>query len=636
MRKALFRKKEFTLSFQEDRRRRIPLFYILFVLLLLKMILLRSFFFGEIAWSRLITDAASILVILSVIELVIPLRAKTIVYGAFNFLFSLTLFAATLYFSHFGSVATYTALYDLPQVLEIKTSVQSTIQISNYLYFIDLLAGLIIWLVCRTIGIRLPANRSVWKIGVLITFVVCVGISARYIQLGMPIQNELVEAENEGFLNYQISSAIKAAKDNTIAAEGNTEDIINEINNLQASYPHKNQTGGAPAYFGKAEGKNVIVLQLEAFQNFPVNLSVEGQEVTPVLNGLVNQGFYFPNFFQQIGQGNTSDAEFMANTSIYPTGKIAMSTGYGNRVLPSLPRLLRDRNYEADTFHVNNVGFWDRNKLYPALHFNHYYDKPFFTNDHFNSFGPSDEELYKVGVEKLSELSKQNKPFYAQFVTVSSHFPFEVPKDRLKMTIPDKLKDTQLGDYLAAVNYTDYAIGTLIEGLKQNGMWDNTMLVIYGDHFGLQPDKNDPAFMKETLGITYDYQVSRFNIPFIIHMPGETEGKVVNTVGGQLDIMPTIANLLGISLRDEKFTAFGHDLLNVDHNVFGMRYYMPTGTFFNNDILFVPGKGFEDGKATSLDTLEPVTDFSAFRKDYDYVLKMMELSDRYVRSLPNR
>ncbi|MBW7455050.1 LTA synthase family protein [Paenibacillus sepulcri] len=600
------------------------------------MILLRSFFFHDIAWSRLTTDAAALLVILSLFELALPLKVKSIVFWLFNFIYSLTLFAATLYFSHFGSVPTYTALYNLDQVLQIKSSVQSTVELSNYLYFIDIVIAVIGWLVLRIIGVRLPANRSIWKIGVLITFVVCIAISARYIQLGMPIENELVAAETDGFLNYQVASAIKAVKDNSIAAEGNTDEIAQEISDLQASYAYKDQPGEAPAFFGEAKGKNVIVIQMEAFQNFPIHLSLDGKELTPVLNGLADQGMYFPHIFQQIGQGNTSDAEFMSNTSIYPTGKIAMSTGYGNRMLPSMPRLLQERNYEADTFHVNDVGFWDRSKLYPALNFNHYYDKPFYTNDHFNSFGASDEELYRVGVEKLSELSKQGKPFYAQFVTVSSHFPFEVPEDRLKMKIPDALKGTQLGSYLAAVNYTDYAVGTLIDRLKQNGMWDNTVLVLYGDHFGLQPDQIDPALISSELGITYDPQVSRFNIPLIIHMPGETDGKVVNTVGGQLDIMPTIANLLGVSLSEEKFTAFGHDLLNIDHNVFGMRYYLPTGSFFNNDILFVPGKGFEDGKATSLSTLKPVTDFSAYRKDYDYVLKLMELSDQYVRSLPNR
>jgi phosphoglycerol transferase MdoB-like AlkP superfamily enzyme len=326
----------------------------------------------------------------------------------------------------------------------------------------------------------------------------------------------------------------------------------------------------------------------------------------------------------------------MSNTSIYPTGTIPMSTGYGDRELPSLPRLLEKYGYESATFHVNDVKFWDRIKLYPALRFDHYYDKPFYTNDHFNEFGASDEELYRVATDKAADMAKQGKPFYTQLVTVSSHFPFQVPEDRKRIKLPDSLQGTQLGNYLTAVNYTDYAIGTLINRLKQEGLWDNTVLVLYGDHSGLQPNDNDPAWIKQQLGINYDARVSRFNIPFIIHLPGQLKGKTVAQVGGQLDIMPTIANLMGISLKDEKFTAFGHDLLNIDHNVFGIRYYLPTGSFVNNDILFVPGKGFDDGTAISLKSLETIKNIAPYRKDYDYVLQLMGLSDQYVSLLPKR
>src|SRR5690606_22650157 len=120
----------------------------------------------------------------------------------------------------------------------------------------------------------------------------------------------------------------------------------------------------------------------------------------------------------------------------------------------------------------------------------------------------------------------------------------------------------------------------------------------------------------------------------IIHLPGEGIQRVVDQVGGQVDILPTIANLMGISLEDRAFAALGNDLLNIDRNVLGMRYYLPTGSFFNNEIMFIPGKGFEDGKAISIKTLKPVHNIAPYREDYDYILKLMELSDDYVRLLP--
>jgi lipoteichoic acid synthase len=600
--------------------------------------LLRWSLFKQIEWSRLPADGLALLVILCLVELVAPDRWKRISFWTMNLIISLTLFSSTVYYAHFGSVPTYTALLALKQVMQIRSSIESTIQLSNYLYFADLAGLILIWSLTRNRANRIAVNNVTWKASVFLITVVCVVLSGRYIRLSDSISNELVRAESIGFLDYQMASAIQLNRDANAAKNESLKGTIIQINQLQSSYSYQTPSAKSiqPAYFGAAKGKNLIIVQMEAFQNFPIHLSLNVQVLTPVLNGLTDTSLYFPHVFQQIGQGNTSDAEFMSNTSIYPTGTIAMSMGYGDRALPSLPRLLQKYGYEADTFHVNDVKFWDRIQLYPALHFDHYFDKPFYTDDHFNDFGSSDEELYRVGSEKILEIAKQSKPFYAQFVTVSSHFPFKVPDDRKRITLPDSLKDTQLGDYLTAINYTDYALGTFIDRLKREGLWDNTVLVVYGDHFGLQPQDNDPEWVQSQLGIPYDPRVSRFNIPLIIHLPGENKGKTVDQVGGQLDIMPTVANLLGINLNNEKFVTFGHDLLNITRNAFGMRYYLPTGSFFNNDILFVPGKGFDDGTAISLKTLKPVTNISPYRDDYEYILKSMQLSDEYVRLLPKR
>lgn len=385
-----------------------------------------------------------------------------------------------------------------------------------------------------------------------------------------------------------------------------------------------------------ARGANVIVVQLEAFQNFPIQTKLEGQEITPVLNKLVKESFYFPNIYQQIGQGNTSDAEFLSNTSIYPTGTAAMSTGFGKRVLPSMPRLLHDLKYQSATFHVNDVTFWNRHLLYPGLAFDHYYDKPYYTNDFFNDFGASDEELYRVGAEQIREMTKRNQPFYAQFVTTSSHAPFVVPDKRRKLTLPADMEGSYLGNYLTAINYTDYALGQFIEELKKQGIWDKTMLVVYGDHFGVNPKEASDKEITDRLGVPYSNEVSRFNIPLIIHVPKQAESKIIERTGGQIDIMPTAANLLGISLQEKQFLALGRDMLNTENNVVGMRYYLPTGSFFNNEVMFVPGEGFDDGTAISLKTLQPVPMKEAYRKDYDYILSLMKLSDEYVQLLPKR
>jgi len=606
------------------------------VLLFLKALLLRYFLFDQIAWGQIAADAASIVTIIGLFEAIVPDRPKKYVFWAINLVVSVLFFASTLYFAYFSTIPTYSALNELHQVGGVKDSVKATIQWRNFLFFADLVIAVVIWIAMRFRGQPKPSARSsrTWKLGVIAAAVIGLFVSQLYIRGAQSIENELAQAEEIGFFNYQVSAALKANK-----AYANVKDVkqlTEQVDKLESANPDIKTAEKSPAAFGAMKGKNLIIIQMEAFQNFPIHLKLNGQVITPVLNGLADEGYYFPHFFQQIGQGNTSDAEFMSNTSIYPTAKVAMSTGFGDREIPSLPRLLEKKGYAAETFHVNDVTFWDRDKMYPALGFDRYFDKPSFKNDKFNGFGASDVELYRTAVKRMTELKKANKPFYMQLITASSHHPFKIPKDKQTLKLPANIQGTQLGDYLQAVHYTDYAVGELIKQLKANGLYDSTMIVLYGDHFGLQPKDNPPEDVSKKLGITYHERISRFNIPLIIHVPGQAPKKVIKTVGGQVDIVPTVANLLGISLKQENFTAFGHDLLNTDKNVFGMRYYLPTGSFFNNDIIFVPGKTFEDGTAVSLDTLQPVPDFSAYRADYDYVLKLMGLSDAYVQSLPKR
>lgn len=622
------------------------------LLLVAKLCLLRYFYFKEVTGMGLLADILSILVIMCLLDIIMPMKAKRIAFWSFNAIFSIVLFAATLYQAHFGSVPTYTTLGELGQVGQIQSSIESLIRPIQFLFFADLVIGLILLLISvvlrrrrkhvHSLGQIMRPTRSqrgrrlTWKVVISLVLVLSLGCSGLVINHSLHIDNELVQAENLGFLNYQVAAAIKNKQENDMIANGNLQETKSDVKTLQSTYSYRDNNAATPAHFGAAKGMNIIIVQMEAFQNFPIHSSLEQQEITPVLNNLAKESYYFPYFYQQIGQGNTSDAEFMSNTSIYPTGTVAMSTGFGNRELPSLPRLLHEEQYNTATFHINDVTFWSRNLLYPGLGFDHYYDKPYYTNDHFNDFGASDEEMYRVGIEKIKEMSSDQKPFYAQFVTTSSHAPFVIPEDQRKLALPKDMEGTQLGNYLEAVNYTDYALGKLIDQLKENGLWDNTVLVAYGDHFGINPKETDGAEITEKLGIPYDNKISRFNIPLLIHVPNQGQGQVVELTGGQLDIMPTVANLMGVSLENKQFTAFGHDLLNTDHNVFGMRYYLPTGSFFNNDVLFVPGTGFEDGTATSLKTLQPVQDVSSYRKDYDYIMSLMKLSDTYVQLLPKR
>lgn len=107
-------------------------------LLVLKLLLLRMLFFDRIAWEWVLADAAPVLLLMGILAVVVPSMAKNAAFWIFNGLLSLLLFAASVYFNHFGSVPTYLALYELNQVFEIRDSVKSTIQLVDYLFFADI------------------------------------------------------------------------------------------------------------------------------------------------------------------------------------------------------------------------------------------------------------------------------------------------------------------------------------------------------------------------------------------------------------------------------------------------------------------------------------------------------------------
>lgn len=408
---------------------------------------------------------------------------------------------------------------------------------------------------------------------------------------------------------------------------------------VQALNQHRSldETGRGKAFFGAGKGCNLIMIQLESLQNFMLYASIQGQQVTPVLNRLARESLYFPYIFQQIGRGNTSDAEFISNTSLYPIGGIAMSEAFGDRIIPSLPRLLKTSGYTSRTFHVNEASFWNRDELYPALGFDQYYDKPYFPATSFNRFGASDEELFRVGIQKIRSFRDRGQKFYTQFVTVSSHSPFAIPKRMKRIKLTKDLDKSRLGDYIHAIHYTDYAVGTFIEQLKQSGVWDESVVVVYGDHFGLNRQLHKPEEVSKALGVPYHEPISRLNVPLIIHLPGQEQGRVIERTGGQMDILPTVANLMGIDLVQRKFTVFGQDLLNMEHHLVGGRYYLPEGSFFKNEVLFIPGKnGFRDGRAVSLRTFQAIEDRTSLKEDYESVLRLLKQSDSFVKKLPRR
>ncbi|MFD2613906.1 LTA synthase family protein [Paenibacillus gansuensis] len=598
------------------------------IVLLLKSCLAYFVIFGNgFSLTPLITEIPAAWLLFCLIEWFAAKR-KLMYYMIVNLLLTAIFFAAIMYYKYYGVIVTYHALEQVNQVTAVSNSVFSLLDPYFLFIFTDIIV-LAIYYYSKHRKLRDNSTslisgpgrsrRSIVAFVFFLSFVICLS----NVWPNRASMNELKKASEMGILNYEAYTILKKDEQPPVAVEEITQDRINELKGIVQP--------ANPAYFGAAKGKNLVIIQLESFQNFLINLKIDGQEVTPVLNKLVKENMYFPNFYQNVGQGNTSDAEFVVNTSFYVPPIGASTMIYADKKVPSLPKLLKTQGYDSATFHTNVVEFWNRGELYKAVGFDKYYDRGFFGDEDKIFFGSSDEVLYKKTAGKLEEMQKSGTPFYSHVISMTAHHPFSTPPEKDHIKLPERYQDTFVGDYIRAQSYTDYALGKFIDDLKAKGIWDNSLVVLYGDHLGLPVyslDKDDKELLHEIYGHEYSY-TEMINIPLIVSVPGQ-QPQVFEQMGGQVDILPTVANLLGVPMGGQ--IHFGQDLLNQTQNVLPQRYYLPSGTVQNNESLLIPGDGYKDGTQYGLSgrkDASPVTE-----KQYNNMLKLLNLSDSYLRQQP--
>ncbi|MFD2117516.1 LTA synthase family protein [Paenibacillus yanchengensis] len=556
-------------------------------------------------------------------------KRKLLYYWIANIVMTSILFAVIMYYKYYGVIPTYHALAQVNQVGAVRNSVFTLIHPYFLLIFLDIIiiSFFVFGRKKKKEKLFHQYNQRYSRKIVLSVFSLSLAICLFNVLPHRASMNEIVKAEQMGIFNYEAYTILSSEDKELVEPKQITQDKIRDIK--QITVPDQ------PEKYASAAGKNLIMIQMESFQNFLVNLRVDGQEITPVFNELVNNGHYFNNFYQQVGQGNTSDAEFVVNTSLYIPSRGAASQIYGEKELPSLPKLLKQAGYYTTTFHTNVVDFWNRGELYTALGFDRYYDQQFFGDDNIIFFGAPDEVLYDKTADELKRLNEEQAPFYAHVIAMTAHHPYTIPEELTLIDLPNRFNDTMVGSYLKSQYYADYALGSFIEDLKAQGVWEDSLIVLYGDHLGLPMyslTREEKDLMSEIYGREYNY-TDMINIPLIIIDPNDASTAVHEQLGGQIDILPTLANLLGVSLDNQ--IHFGQDLMNQPYNILPQRYYLPTGSFLSSQELFLSGSGYEDGTHYSLAGNGVSEERSATEDEFERALELLNLSDSYANQLPS-
>lgn len=216
-------------------------------------------------------------------------------------------------------------------------------------------------------------------------------------------------------------------------SEESDKSVKDDIHQEQIQEMHSEKPIEVKKYYRLAEGRNVIVIQVEALQDFVLNMRYNGQELTPNLNRLLKQDtLYFNRYYQQIGRGGTSDAEFVTQNSLYPSMDIYSYKKYVSNDFLGLPKVLKEKGYSTMAFHGYKPEFWNRSEIYPVLGFDRFISKQDYVNEEVIGWGVSDKSFFR---QSSLYLLKTRQPFYAFLITLSSHHPYALPKQYRKIKL---------------------------------------------------------------------------------------------------------------------------------------------------------------------------------------------------------
>ncbi|EHI70850.1 type I phosphodiesterase/nucleotide pyrophosphatase domain protein [Streptococcus ictaluri 707-05] len=185
------------------------------------------------------------------------------------------------------------------------------------------------------------------------------------------------------------------------------------------------------------------------------------------------------------------------------------------------------------------------------------------TSDNSFQYGLNDKVMFGDAIKYLERLQQ---PFYTKFITVSHHYPYlHLSGDELGFPLADT-NDKTINAYFSTANYLDSAVASFFDYLKKSGLYDNLIIVLYGDHYGISNSRNPdlaPLLGKdpETWSAYNNAMLQR--VPYMLHIPGMGKGYVNETYGGLVDTAPTLLHALGID--SSPFIQLGQDLLSPDN-----------------------------------------------------------------------
>ena len=590
---------------------------------------------------------------------------------SWSLIFSILCIINAVYYKNFLSFASFSLLSTLPEVTGYTDAVfENILDFKDFIYLWQIFCLVFVHLqLCKKKYYESVDKIEIRKIRFLNSIVVTLIMLGFFMSMLTSLDisrlkkqwNREYIVQEFGIYTYQANDLVSYIRTKVNRMFGYDE----AAKNFREFYSTKEEEKHDNKYTDIFKGKNVIVIHAESIQNFLISDDFKdgkpavfnGKEVTPNLNKLAKDGLYFSNFYSQEGAGTSSDTEFTFNSSLLPSSSGTVFMNYFDRDYVTLPKLFKEQGYSTSSMHANRSSAWNRQTVHPRLG----YDKLYFYSDAYEldekiGLGLSDSSFFRQSVNHLKEIDKENDKWYSTLIMLTNHTPFsditrwEKENDKVfdvdyKYEEKDSdgnvvtksapyMEDTTLGNYIKSAHYADNAIGEFIEQLDKEGLLDDTVLVIYGDHdnklkksvynryynYDYKKDDiisdNDPNYIKVD---EYFYELNR-SVPFIIwtkDMKGTKYNTEIKKVMGMIDVQPTLGNMFGFSNK----YALGHDIFEVKDNV----VVFPSGNWLTDKIYYNSSKdSYRQIDLTSEISMEYINKYKQYSE------KIMEVSNNII------
>ena len=312
-------------------------------------------------------------------------------------------------------------------------------------------------------------------------------------------------------------------------------------------------------YTGLFEGKNLIVIMMESVNDIMIN-----EEYYPNFYKLYSEGWHFANHYSPRNSCATGNNEMSGMISLYSINDSCTANKYKtNTYYESIFNLFNNSGYETTSMHNYTEGYYRRNTIHTNMGSKKYYGVQSLKIPFYYEYGKwaSDEDFFKKVLTILDKYDENTK-FMTWLTTVSSHQPYSISSPYGDMYI-NEFKNTKYNistkRYMSKLKVLDNAIGILINGLTERNLLDDTVIVLFADHYPYGLAKTN---IETVLGHSVSKDSLADKTPLVIYNPG-LEAKEYEQYTTYMNLTPTLANLFNLDYDPRLY--LGHDALAPDY-----------------------------------------------------------------------